>query len=507
MTAHRLLPRLRRKRGRHPPIETQTQAPTKLPTKPPIRSPPRPPIRSRSPNKAAAKPIHKAAGKTADKTTAKTADKVTAKAGNSAAVAAQPNSPRLPVDPNVAKTPELSGETAVVKAPDGSKAVQAVLQTADNANTTDAANAAGVDAAPAKPKTLNDTKAKTDAKLVVDAKADDTSKSADDGKPANGKKSTDAAAPVTLAADLPKNPVQTAAPAVVVAAVPTTAVVNPPATGREPQTATVAIQAAAVTADAPKSKALNLAPALGGADKLAAAKEGIDKPADAKDGSAKFAPAHSHDEDIAAAPRTPAQTSPLIATDTQASAPKPAADAAQQAVLTLPSPDVLPGGAGPMAPTAPTAPTAQVAPLLLPAAAVPIAGVAIEIASQAQSGKNHFEIRLDPPELGRIEVRLDVDRDGHTTTRLIADRSDTLDLMRRDASGLERALQDAGLKTSDNGLQFSLRDQTMGRQQPNTPAPATAQIVVQDNTLPSNEITQRNYSRLAGLRGGVDIRV
>ena len=79
--------------------------------------------------------------------------------------------------------------------------------------------------------------------------------------------------------------------------------------------------------------------------------------------------------------------------------------------------------------------------------------------------------------------------------------------MRRDASGLERALQDAGLKTSDNGLQFSLRDQTMGRQQPNTPAPATAQIVVQDNTLPSNGITQRNYSRLAGLRGGVDIRV
>ena len=114
---------------------------------------------------------------------------------------------------------------------------------------------------------------------------------------------------------------------------------------------------------------------------------------------------------------------------------------------------------------------------------MPIAGVAIEIATQAQSGKNHFEIRLDPPELGRIEVRLDVDRDGHATSRLIADRSDTLNLLRSDAAGLERALQDAGLKTSDNGLQFSLRDQTMGRQQPNTPAPATAQIVVQDNTL------------------------
>ena len=397
----------------------------------------------------------------------------------------------------------MSGETAVVKAPDGSKAVQAALQTIDNAETTDAANAAGVDVTSTKSKALDNTKAKTDVKLVEGAKAADTSKSTDDGKPANDNKSTGAAAPVTLAVDLPKNPVQIVAPAVVVAPAPTTAVVNPPATGRESQTATVAIQAATVAVNAPKPKALDLAPALGSTDKLAPAKDGIDKPADAKDGTAKFAPARPHDEDIAAAPRSAAQTPPSIAPDTQSTSPKPAGDAVQQAALTLPSPDVLPAPASPTVPPVPTA----LAPFIPPAAAVPIAGVAIEIASQVQAGKNHFEIRLDPPELGRIEVRLDVDRDGHTTTRLIADRSDTLDLMRRDASGLERALQDAGLKTTDNGLQFSLRDQTMGHQQDNTPAQSTAQIVVQDNTLPSNEITQRDYSRLAGLRGGIDIRV
>ena len=460
------------------------------------------PVASKNPDKAAGKSAHKVTGKTADKTTAKTADKVTAKATDPTAVAAQPNSPELVVDPNAAKAAE-SGETTVVKAAAGANAVQTALQTADNTETTDAANAAGLDVAPTKPKNLDSTKAKTDVKLVLDAKAADTSKSADDGKPAIDKKPTETPAPVTLAADLPKSAIQTVAPAVVVVPAPTTAVVIPPATGREPQTATVAIQAATVTADAPKPKTLNLAPALSGADKLASAKDGVDKSTDAKDATAKFAPAYPHDEDVAAGPRAPAQTSPATAADTQATAPKPAADAAQQAALTPPSPDVLPGGANP---AAPTAPTAQVAPLLPPAAAVSIAGVAIEIASQVQSGKNRFEIRLDPPELGRIEVRLDVDRDGQTTTRLIADRSDTLDLMRRDASGLERALQDAGLKTSDNGLQFSLRDQTMGRQQDNTPAPATAQIVVQDNTLPSNEITQRNYSRLAGLRKGVTWR-
>jgi flagellar hook-length control protein FliK len=139
-------------------------------------------------------------------------------------------------------------------------------------------------------------------------------------------------------------------------------------------------------------------------------------------------------------------------------------------------------------------------------AAIPFAGVAIEIASKALAGTNHFEIRLDPPELGRIEVRLDVDRDGNVTSRMIADRADTLDLLRRDASGLERALQDAGLKTSDNGLQFSLRDQSAQQQQGKASTPGAVQIVVNDDALPI-DTGQRVYSRLAGQGSGVDIHV
>src|SRR5262249_51779087 len=44
--------------------------------------------------------------------------------------------------------------------------------------------------------------------------------------------------------------------------------------------------------------------------------------------------------------------------------------------------------------------------------AIPIAGLAVEIAARAQAGQSRFEIRLDPPELGRIDVRLDIDRSG-----------------------------------------------------------------------------------------------
>jgi len=158
--------------------------------------------------------------------------------------------------------------------------------------------------------------------------------------------------------------------------------------------------------------------------------------------------------------------------------------------------------------TAPTAatPATPAMPPTLQAAPIPLAGVPLEIASKALTGKNRFEIRLDPPELGRIEVRLDVDRDGNVTSRLTVDRADTLALLRRDASGLERALQDAGLKTTDNGLQFALRDQSMNQQQTNS-GPSTTQLLVTDETLPSIDTSLQNYGRLAGQGVGLDIRV
>jgi flagellar hook-length control protein FliK len=139
------------------------------------------------------------------------------------------------------------------------------------------------------------------------------------------------------------------------------------------------------------------------------------------------------------------------------------------------------------------------------AAAIPLSGVAFEITSKALTSTNHFEIRLDPPDLGRIEVRLDVDKDGNVTSNMIVDRPETLDLLRRDAAGLDRALQDAGLKTSNNGLQFQLRDQSSNQQQDGN-ASNTARIVVQDETIPNTAIA-RDYGRLAGNSGGVDIQV
>ena len=43
-------------------------------------------------------------------------------------------------------------------------------------------------------------------------------------------------------------------------------------------------------------------------------------------------------------------------------------------------------------------------------AAVPLSGLAVEIAANVQSGKSSFEMRLDPADLGRIDVRIQIDR-------------------------------------------------------------------------------------------------
>ncbi len=182
----------------------------------------------------------------------------------------------------------------------------------------------------------------------------------------------------------------------------------------------------------------------------------------------------------------------------QFTAPAPAHAAAKTADAVPPQFNAPPQSAAASAPNAP-------APQALPqAAAVPLSGVAIDIAGKALAGKNRFEIRLDPPELGRVEVHLDVHKDGRITSHVIADRKDTLDLLQRDASGLQRALQDAGLKTADNGLQFSLRDQSSGQQQHN---PERAPLVVPDESPAPIDTAPTGYTRLARLNGGLDIRV
>ena len=83
--------------------------------------------------------------------------------------------------------------------------------------------------------------------------------------------------------------------------------------------------------------------------------------------------------------------------------------------------------------------------------------IAVQIQKAVSEGVDHIRIQLKPAELGRVEVKLEVTEDGRAMAVVTADRSDTLDLLQRDARGLQQALEDAGLRTDSNSLSFNLR--------------------------------------------------
>jgi len=141
--------------------------------------------------------------------------------------------------------------------------------------------------------------------------------------------------------------------------------------------------------------------------------------------------------------------------------------------------------------------------------AVPLSGLAVEIAASAKSGKTSFEVRLDPAELGRIDVKIDVDRNGQVTSHLTVEKPETLSMLRQDAPQLQQALNDAGLKTGSGGLQFSLRDQSSSGQNGNfnqSGGQPQRLVISEDDSVPA-AIAGRSYGRTLGASGGVDISV
>lgn len=152
---------------------------------------------------------------------------------------------------------------------------------------------------------------------------------------------------------------------------------------------------------------------------------------------------------------------------TAAPSSKPAAPAPPQADAK--GQDTGPGGPapGPDAPAPPVpadpsrppvaaGPAVVQQPMLAPA--VQVAQIGVTIATRVKQGESRFQIRLDPPELGRIDVSLSVDKAGVTNTVLTVERMDTLDLLQRDSRALERSLATAGFKADPGSLQFNLRD-------------------------------------------------
>jgi flagellar hook-length control protein FliK len=166
------------------------------------------------------------------------------------------------------------------------------------------------------------------------------------------------------------------------------------------------------------------------------------------------------------------------------------------------------GSAAPaQAPAQPVAANLQVGPTTQAANPTPdIHSLAISIATQSQAGAKQFDIRIDPPELGRVDVRLTVDAAGKAQAHLAVDKPQTLELLQKDSGNLARALKDSGVQLNNNGLQFSLKGQghNGGGSRGSQSRGRSLSVTAVASTAPAAAASSSNLSASAS---GVDIRV
>lgn len=140
----------------------------------------------------------------------------------------------------------------------------------------------------------------------------------------------------------------------------------------------------------------------------------------------------------------------------------------------------------------------------------PAREIAINMAKNLGNGTNRFEIRLDPAELGRIDVRMELGNDGRVQAHLTVEKPETLEMLQRDARSLEKALSDAGLDMENGSLGYSLRDDSDGS---DFAANRDAADGTSDKTPTEDELAadlaavQHIYALKAGSGSGVDIRI
>ena len=135
---------------------------------------------------------------------------------------------------------------------------------------------------------------------------------------------------------------------------------------------------------------------------------------------------------------------PLLASQTPAASARPA-----------PMPQAMPPY-----PPAPPTPT----PAIVAARAGTIGrDIGVEIARQVSAGRDEVLIRLDPADMGRIDVRLSFDSKGGLHASISADSPAALDLLRRDAGDLGRALTDAGIRADASSFRFDSRNSAAGQ--------------------------------------------
>jgi flagellar hook-length control protein FliK len=126
---------------------------------------------------------------------------------------------------------------------------------------------------------------------------------------------------------------------------------------------------------------------------------------------------------ITAAPATTQQSRP---TEPATTTTQPIVESAALATAQNPPTPAAPPPSAAAAPP-PASPVAQVAPALVSL-------------GNTSDGTQHITMRLQPPELGQVQIRIERPADAPARVEITVERSETLTLLLRDQPQLQRAL-------------------------------------------------------------------
>lgn len=139
--------------------------------------------------------------------------------------------------------------------------------------------------------------------------------------------------------------------------------------------------------------------------------------------------------------------------------------------------------------------------------------LAAQISQRFNNGSRVFDIRLDPAELGKVDVRLEMLPNKRVQAMLSVERPETLSELQRATRDLERALNEAGLELAEDGLEFQLQD---GSEQSdfgeNAPPESTDIYLESDsnetmNTSIEDRAPRSSYGFLLSRRDTIDVRI
>lgn len=88
----------------------------------------------------------------------------------------------------------------------------------------------------------------------------------------------------------------------------------------------------------------------------------------------------------------------------------------------------------------------------------PAEQVSVQVQNGVRNGNDRIHIKLSPAALGNVEVKLELSPDKTVQAIVYADKAETLDMLERDARILQKALEEAGLRTNSDSLSFAQRD-------------------------------------------------